>query len=47
MAPQLLGSDARPACVLPIRQMREKISLRLCETGHIGNDLRLIYRPVY
>ena len=46
MAPVLLGGDARPLFAgLGIEQMAQRLQLRLVETRHVGEDLRLLLRP--
>ena len=46
MAPVLLGERARPLFDgLRIDQMTQRLQLRLVETRHVGDDLRLLLRP--
>lgn len=47
MAPQLLGSTARPLLDLPIAEMADKLRLCIDEVRHVGNDLRLRLLPEY
>ena len=47
MAPQLLGDSARGMFHLPaIKTMRERIELNLTDFRMVGNDLRILARPV-
>ncbi|MDQ3159729.1 MAG: bifunctional diaminohydroxyphosphoribosylaminopyrimidine deaminase/5-amino-6-(5-phosphoribosylamino)uracil reductase RibD [Pseudomonadota bacterium] len=46
IAPVLLGVGARPLFDgLQIDEMAERMQLRMVDTRHIGNDLRLLLRP--
>ncbi len=46
VAPILLGGDARPLFDgLHIEDMAQRLSLRVVETRHLGDDLRLLLRP--
>ncbi len=46
IAPVLLGERARPLFDgLQIDEMTERLQLRMVDTRHIGNDLRLLLRP--
>lgn len=46
IAPVLLGERARPLFDgLHIDEMTERLQLRIVDTRHIGNDLRLLLRP--
>ena len=46
IAPVLLGERARPLFDgLHIDEMTERLQLRMVDTRHIGNDLRLLLRP--
>ena len=47
IAPVLLGEAARPLFDgLHIHEMTERLQLRVIDTRHIGDDLRLLLRPV-
>ena len=47
IAPVLLGEGARPLFDgLHIHEMTERLQLKVIDTRHIGNDLRLLLRPV-
>ncbi|MGI8560325.1 MAG: bifunctional diaminohydroxyphosphoribosylaminopyrimidine deaminase/5-amino-6-(5-phosphoribosylamino)uracil reductase RibD [Luteimonas sp.] len=46
VAPVLLGDDARPLFQgLGIGEMEQRLQLRLVETRHLGDDLRLLLQP--
>lgn len=46
MAPLLLGPDARAALQLTgIEQMQQRLNLKMIDSRHVGQDLRLTYRP--
>ena len=47
MAPKLLGSTARPMFQLPLDTMEEAVDLELKSVHQIGQDLRLVYVPLY
>lgn len=47
MAPKLLGSAARPLFQLPLEEMAEAVDLKLQSVRQVGEDLRLIYQPLY
>ena len=47
MAPKLLGSSARPLFQLPLEMMSEAVDLELISVRQVGQDIRLVYRPVY
>ena len=47
MAPKLLGSAARPLFQLPLEEMAEAVDLKLQSVRQVGDDLRLIYQPLY
>ena len=47
MAPKLLGSSARPLFQLPLEMMSEAVELELLSVRQVGQDIRLVYRPVY
>lgn len=42
----LMGSDARPMYELPYTQMAQQIRLQLLDSRMLGDDLKLILRPV-
>ena len=47
VAPVLLGERARPLFDgLHIDEMAQRLQLQLVETRHVGDDLRLLLRPV-
>jgi diaminohydroxyphosphoribosylaminopyrimidine deaminase/5-amino-6-(5-phosphoribosylamino)uracil reductase len=46
VAPVLLGDEARPLFQgLDVQSMAQRLQLRLIETRHIGDDLRLLLQP--
>ena len=46
VAPHLLGDNARPLLHLaPIEEMRDRVSLQIADTRHVGPDLRLTLIP--
>src|SRR5574337_608562 len=48
MAPRLLGDSARGMFHLPaLKNMRERIELNLTDVRRVGNDLRILARPIY
>lgn len=48
MAPRLLGDSARGMFHLPaLKNMRERIELNLTDVRTVGNDLRILARPIY
>lgn len=47
MAPKLLGSSARALFQLPIEVMADAVDLQLKSVRQVGQDLRLVYQPVY
>ena len=46
MAPVLMGSDARPLVDLPFKSMAEKQALTIHDIRAVGNDWKIIARPV-
>jgi len=47
VAPVLLGDSARPLFHLPaIKKMQDKIGLQMIDSRMIGNDMRIILKPV-
>ncbi|AEF53335.1 bifunctional diaminohydroxyphosphoribosylaminopyrimidine deaminase/5-amino-6-(5-phosphoribosylamino)uracil reductase RibD [Marinomonas posidonica] len=47
MAPKLLGSNARALFQLPLEVMADAVDLQLKSVRQVGQDLRLVYQPVY
>lgn len=47
MAPKLLGSNARPLFTLPLDNMDEAVELTLKSVRQVGQDVRLVYVPLY
>ena len=47
-APLILGADAHGMLAIPTRQsMQERISLKIVDTRQIGQDIRVLAKPVY
>ncbi len=46
LAPTLLGSEARPMFDLALSRMQEQYRLQICDMKQIGQDIRLILKPV-
>ncbi|MEC8485054.1 MAG: RibD family protein, partial [Pseudomonadota bacterium] len=47
MAPKLLGSEARPLLSLPLVHMSDAVELILLDMTNVGNDIMLVYQPIY
>lgn len=47
MAPKLMGSLARPLFQLPIESMDEAVDLTIQSVRQVGNDLRIVFVPLY
>lgn len=47
MAPKLLGSSARALFQLPLEVMADAVDLQLKSVRQVGQDLRLVYQPIY
>ncbi len=45
-APIILGSDAKPMMQIPLKEMSEKISLKIIELTQIADDIKLRATPL-